>query len=679
MLKIILLFFITTSIYAVDLGEIDVNAKVEEDVKQSVANDVFEEVEYIETNSYMPRAAGQKRLTTEEALFIPGVQGDPVKALKFIGGVSTSSAGFGSGGELYIYGSKPEESSYSINHLPIGYLFHMGGLHSVIDPNAIDQIDAYLAGFDSTYGDAMGGVIDITLKYPSDELSGYGHIGIFDSSTGVNVPLTDDTSLYLGARRSYFDIGYELVGSPQPKDSNNTIIQFPSYYDLTFILSHNIDDENIVSIESITAYDTVELITQTQAVKDPKATGNIAAENGFTSVGARWLNSSGNYNGNTLAYYMYNYSDIELFTDYYIKNKVELLGMFHESTLEYDNHKLVTGFELSKSNIPLDMKISRPPSPEDTDFDFTTAEIFNINRTIEINSFALFLQDIYSLTDELRFRVGSRFGYSDYQNFGSYIDPRLSVIYDLDDSQSLSASVGRYTRMPEGFKTSIEIGNIDLPYESAMHYVLHYDYKYSQSSKFSIEPFYKDYDSLAVDDNVTKYEGVGDGFAYGVDASLKYREGDLYGFMSYTYLRSKRQTTTNTGLSDFYAEIPHTLQFVGAIRFDENWVFSSLMKYNTGALYTPIIGTKLEPVTNRVLPVRADAYSARLPDYFTLNLKIAQTIKYPDRTALEWSFELMNITNNENVLGYTYDDNYNKTGVKADLPILPWFDVTYRF
>lgn len=679
MFKIILLIFITTSIYAVDLGEIDVNAKVAEDVKQSVANDIFEEVEYIESNSYMPRAAGQKRLTTEEALFIPGVQGDPVKALKFIGGVSTSSSGFGSGGELYIYGSKPEESSYSINHLPIGYIFHMGGLHSVIDPNAIDQIDAYLAGFDSTYGDAMGGVIDITPKYPSDEISGYGHIGIFDASTGINVPLGDDTSFFLGARRSYFDIGYELIGSPQPKDSNNTIIQFPSYYDLTFIFSHNIDDENIFSIESITAYDTVELITQTQAVKDPKATGNIAAENGFTSIGARWLNSSGNYNGNTLAYYMYKYSDIELFTDYYIKNTVELAGLFHESTLEYDNHKLVAGFEFSKSKIPLDMKISKPPSPEDTDFDFTTADIFSIDRTIEMNSFALFLQDIYSLTDELKFRIGTRLGYSDYQNFGSYIDPRVSVIYDFDDAQGFSASVGRYTKMPEGFKTSNEIGNTELPFESAMHYVLHYDYKYSQSSIFSIEPFYKDYDSLSVDDNITNYEGVGDGYAYGIDTSIKYKEGDLYGFLSYTYLRSKRQTSTNSSLSDFYAEIPHTLQFVGAMRFYENWVFSSLMKYNTGALYTPIIATKLEPITNRVLPVRGDDYSERLPDYFTLNFKIARTIKYPDKTSLEWSFELMNITNHENVLGYTYDDNYNKTGVKADLPTLPWFDVTYRF
>ena len=332
MYQIILIVLLGSSLYGVDLGEIDISADGEAQAQEAIANDVFEEAEYLESESYMPKAPGQKRLTTEEAMFIPGVQGDPLKALKFIGGISSASGGFGPGGELYIYGSKPEESSYNLNHLPIGYLFHLGGLHSVIDPNAIDQIDAYLAGFDSTYGDAMGGVIDITPKYPSGGLSGYGHVGIFDASAGINVPLGEDTSFFLGARRSYFDIGYDLVGKPQPKDSNNTIIQFPNYYDVTFIFSHNINDENIFSLEAITADDKAELISQDNAVKDPKATGNIDMNNGFVSVGARLRTLSENYSANTLFYYMYNYSDIELFTDYYLKNKSETFGLFHEST-----------------------------------------------------------------------------------------------------------------------------------------------------------------------------------------------------------------------------------------------------------------------------------------------------------------------------------------------------------
>ena len=681
MKKIILFAFLATSLFSQDLGSININAKAEYDKPvQSIANDVFEEPEYIESQSYLPKAPGQKRLTTEEAMFIPGVQGDPVKALKYIGGISTSAAGGGFGGELYIYGSKPEESSYNINHLPIGYLFHMGGMHSVIAPNAIEQIDAYLAGFDTTYGNAMGGVIDITPKYPSNELSGYGHIGIFDASAGINVALSDDSAFYLGVRRSYFDLGLKLLGNPEiSDDNNNTITQFPSYYDATFMFTQKIDDINMLSIEMITAADEVGISSQENAVKDPLATGNINAQTGFTSLGTRWSIDNGNYVANTLLYYMHNYADIELYTNYFIKSKLDEVGLFHESTLEYEKHKLVFGLEATQRNLPLDMNISKPNAPDNPNFDFTTAKKIVINRTIKVKSISLFLQDIYSLSESFRVRYGLRVGYSDYQNYGSYLDPRVSLVYDINHQNTFSASVGQYTQTPEGYKTTTEMGNPGLTYEQAMHYVLHYDYKYNDKASFSIEPFYKDYNALAIDDNTTNlnYQNSGDGYAYGVDTSLKYRDGKWYGFFAYTYLRSKRETSIGSGLSDFYAEVPHTLQFVGAKRFADNWVFSSLLKYSTGALYSPIIGT--ETVNGRILPKYGDAYSERLPDYFTLNLKIARTIKYANKRSLEWSFELMNITNHENVLGYTYDDNYNQTGVVADLPLLPWFDVTYRF
>ena len=684
MKKIIILMLLTSSLFSQDLGSIDVDAKVDSDAKveQSIANDVFEEPEYLEKASYVPKSAGQKRLTTQEALFIPGTQGDPVKALKFIGGVSSSASGSGMGSELYIYGSKPEESSYSLNHLPLGYIFHMGGLHSVIDPNAIEQIDAYLAGFDTTYGDAMGGVIDITPKYPTNETNGYGHMGVFDASAGINVALGDDTAFYLGVRRSYFDIGYGLVGKTKADENNNTIIQFPSYYDATFIFSQNINEENILSLEAITASDKIEIDKQEDSVKDPKATGNINAKSGFTSVGARWSVESENYSANTLLYYMHYYADIELFTDLYIKNESDNVGLFHESTLEYDKHKFVFGFELANSSIPLNMNITMPDSPENPEYDFTTSDVIYINRTIDVAYGSVFLQDIYSLAQNVSLRYGLRLGYSNYQNYGSYVDPRLSVVYEINHQNTLSLSVGQYTQTPEGYKSTKEMGNANISNEQAYHYLLHYDYSYIDRASFSVEPFYKDYSSLAVDDNVTNYENTGEGYAYGVDTSLRYKDGEWYGFVSYTYLRSKREISTTSQPSDFYAEIPHTLQFIGAKRFKNNWVTSALMKYHTGALYSPIVGSydyTDKDGTTRKRPVYGDAYSQRLPDYFTLNLKIAHTSHYANAKSLEWSFELMNITNHENVLGYTYSDNYDKTGVVTDLPLLPWFDVTYRF
>ena len=189
-------------VLGVELDLIEVNSTAYE-AQRDAFDDLFKTPEYFETPQYVPAMPSQKRMTKEEAMFVPGGQGDPIKAIQSLSGVTALGD---LSGELYIYGSKPEETLTTINHLPIGYLFHMGGLHSVIAPEAIDQIDAYMAGFDVTYGNAMGGVIDVTPSYPKDDLGGYGHLGLYDASAGINVALTDEVGFYFGARRSYFDL-----------------------------------------------------------------------------------------------------------------------------------------------------------------------------------------------------------------------------------------------------------------------------------------------------------------------------------------------------------------------------------------------------------------------------------------------------------------------------------------
>ena len=142
-----------------DLGVIDITGRQSGDIESPAFEGVFSEPEVIEFEQDVAGLPAQRVLTTQEAMFIPGVQGDPLKALTFQGGVSSISDG---SGELFLYASKPEESIFSINHLPVGYLYHGFGIHSVIAPDAIGQINAYLGGFDASYGNAIGGVIDVT-------------------------------------------------------------------------------------------------------------------------------------------------------------------------------------------------------------------------------------------------------------------------------------------------------------------------------------------------------------------------------------------------------------------------------------------------------------------------------------------------------------------------------------
>ena len=672
------LLLVPLSLLSIELDVIEVNSNASSE--DSSYNDVFSKPDYLQTPQYVPAMPSQKRMSKEEAMFIPGGQGDPVKAIQALSGVT--SVGDISG-ELFIYGSKPEETLTTINHLPIGYLYHMGGLHSVIAPEAIDQIDAYLAGFDVTYGNAMGGVIDITPAYPDDDLSGYGHVGLYDASAGINVALSDEVGFYFGARRSYFDLLLGAVGKATgtiDEDTNTTYTEFPNYYDITFMGSYVPNDNNIYSLELISADDALEIATFGNTVKDPEANGDIQSHRGFTTVGVRHQSFYDNYESNTLAYYKYSVARVKFFDGYFVDVDSHETGLYHQSSYTYENHKFVAGVEFQHIETPLDLNITQLPSTSKPGFDLTTEPIYQVKEDIKANAATLFLEDIYQPTSSIVIRPGLRFAYSDYKNYGGYVDPRLSMLYAPNPEDTYSFATGLYTQTPNGTKTVEGIGNPDLGYERAMHYVLHYDKKLQKWGDFSVDAFYKDYLDLVVDANQSLYLNGGEGYAYGLDTNYKLRYEDYYAYVAYTYIRSKRQLNAESAtLERFYGEIPHTFQAIGGMRFWKNWLLSSRLNYHSGAPYTAVIGTKTEGGTGRVLPIYETPNSSRLPDYFSLNIKIAQEFKFASESSLEWSFELMNLTNHENISGIRYDDNYEEVGYYKQLPFLPWFDVTYRF
>ena len=665
----------TCSLKAVeDFGVMEINGSQNESFSE-----IFSQPEYLQRANFIEAMPSQNRLSKDEALFMPSTQGDALKALKLLGGVTSLSD---TTGELFIYGSKPTESSFSINHLPVGYLFHMGGIHSVISPEVLSQIDAYMAGFDVTYGNTMGGVIDVTPQYPSKEKSSsYGHLGIYDASAGVSVALSDKLSMYLGARRSYYDLFLDAIGESTgslDKDDNITYSQFPQYHDITLMLSYDYDYYNHFSLELIKADDKLKINSYSNSVKDPKANGNISAAFGFTTVGTRWEYDKGNYSANTLIYTMQSYNQSEFYEGYFVNIDSRRSGVFHQSTLEYDKHTIVAGVEYNHFNTPLDLNVTKPKSEADIDYDFTTAPSYRILEDIITDSYSLFIEDIYSPTRRWQVRYGLRYDYSSYNNYASRFEPRVSLLYRLNTTTNLSASMGRYSQYPDGYKTLNDLGNSTLTSEASTHYVIHFDTTLLEKLHVKIEPFYKAFESLAVDDNVSNFSNSAKGYAMGIDSSLRYSDNRYYGFIAYTYLEARRMLNAqDSTMYRFYGDIPHTLQMVGAYKYSSSLAFSALIQYHSGKPYTKIVGTYKDS-SGRIRPLYGEPYGARLPEYFTLNLKVAQELRFK-RSRVEISFELMNLTNHDNISDIRYDDEYKAVGYYRQLPFLPWIDITYRF
>lgn len=657
----------------VTLDTIEVNAQKHSD-------------EVYQKEGYMKDAPMQKQLTAKQALEIAGTNGDPIKALKsFAGIVSTNND---DASELYVHGSKPRETRFTINHLPIGYLFHLGGLHSVIAPEMTGQIDAYLGGFDVTYG-AMGAVVDITPKYPTGSGEGRVHVGMYDADFAYDMKVGEDTNLFIGARRSYFDLIADKVLDELDKDDDDerkrtTFTLFPQFYDAQLVLSHQMEN-HIFSLEMLASKDELKIHDTFNIESDPLAVGKLNAKIESNTIGARWQYIGDGLTSNTLLYRLFTKQDSQFFDEnYFVDTDFEEYGLYHETVWELNNHTVTLGGEVKSVNAPTKVHSNAPGT---TDFEdlVTLQEVVDIDKTFKAKEYIVFAQDIWDITPTDHLRYGVRAWKTDFQDFGSGIDPRIAYVHDFANDFTVSAAIGRYSQRPATFTSIKGFGNPKInTEESSDHYTVSFQKTFADKSSLVVEPYYKKFKNLAITDDLTNYEAVGEGEAYGVDITYKKKLADINMMFAYTYVKAKRQLHTNNAKQyRFEGDIPHTLQFTANYHFWDSWRVSAYAKYSSGAPYTPIVAT--EPYTYQgkeyIKPIYGIPYSKRLDATYDLDIQIGKTYNYANDRSLEISLELMNINAlfKDNIDGIKYNDKYEEDGNYKQLGFLPALHLNYRF
>ena len=620
-------------------------------------------------------------LFCQRALEIAGTNGDPLKALKTFAGVASTNNDDAS--ELYIHGSKPRETRFTINHLPVGYLFHVGGLHSVIAPEMTGQIDAYLGGFDVTYG-AMGAIVDISPKYPTGSGKGHVHMGMYDADFAYDAKLGENTNIFVSARRSYFDLIADKVIDELDSDKNDprkktTFTLFPQFYDAQMILTHQSGD-NVFSLEMLAANDKLKVNDTFNIDKDPVAVGKINVDVKSNTIGARWVNVGENRTSNTLLYRLdTKVNNVFFDADYFVEQDYVEYGLYHESVWHIDQHTLTAGAEIKKVNSPTKVH-SNKPAIADYDVPVSQQEVVDVDKTFSAQEYALFAQDIWDVTPHDHFRYGLRAYKTDFQAFGSGIDPRVAWVHDFSDDFSISTAIGKYAQRPSTFTVIKGFGNPKIDtFESAEHYTLSFQKTFADTSTLVVEPYYKKFQNLAISDDAKNFEAVGKGKAYGLDITYTKKVDDLSLMVAYSYVKATRQLNTNsTKQYRFECDIPHTLQLSANYKFNKNWRVSTYAKYSTGAPYTPIIGTNTYTYKGKeyVSPIYGEPYSKRLDANYDLDVQVGyKTGNW------EYALELMNVNAlfKKNTAGIKYNDKYEEDGSYEQLGFLPALHVTYRF
>jgi len=620
---------------------------------------------------------------------------------------------------LYIRGGNPSENMILLDDVRIYNPYHLGGVFSTFNTDAIKNVDISLGGFPARYGNATSSVISIMNKDGnSKEFEGSGSVSLLSSKLELEGPIPNGSYIISG-RRTYFDFLYNTFSSTSV---NNNIPYY--FYDFHGKLNYSFSPNSRLSLSGFYGDDVLDTVNdnevwdnQTQSYRTVgQDKTDIRFGNFSTTLKWQYIFNPRLFSKFILAKSRFR---VSMLGDYADDESAEAKDVIEDLTIRgdityfhSDNHEIIFGFDLQRLDFKIAMDIS---------------DISLIDYSRKANFYSAYLQDDWKLSSRLNVQSGLRITHYELGDFVR-LDPRISARYRLKHNVNLKASYGLYhqyfyTFNPEDIDFLNYIRLIDLWFPiderykpiQAVHYIGGLEYLVDDDYLFSVEAYFKDYDHL-LDLNELGDEGENDDFlrghgkSTGLELMLRKQTGDFSGWLSYTLGYTERTIElprssyfqgNNNVKKEFQTYNPsfdrrHSLTFVGNYQQNEKWRFGTRFTFASGLPETPTIGwtntyslgNYPNQVTGELAPVKAAKNSQRYPDYLRLDVSIMRTYQYKS-WVLQPYLQIINLTNHKNIFIYSYDlarrlDSggrplpAKRRGIPM-FPIVPTFGVNFKF
>ena len=661
--------------------------------------------------------SSQISLDLREINTVPGfIEADVFRTLQMLPGVQ-SGGDFSSA--LYVRGSTPDQNLIMLDGITIYNPYHLGGIFSTFNTDAIKEADFHAGGFPARYGGRMGAILNVINREGNTEkITGSGNISLVTGKALIEGPLPKwkgiKGSWLLSGRRTYFDQFINLV--------TGTKGQFPYFfYDYQFKTNLDINQNHRLTYTRFYGDDILRFSSSDQSSNNIGGTskntygvdwpwGNHT--NGLTW---RWIVSPSIVAKTFLSSSRYRY-DFDFYFDIketYIDNDstfqnnlafdVVYKDIIKDRTLETeiiwkanDKHTVTSGFQIKNINFELVNKFIITT----LDTTFTEKPLDMRNKTREL---AAYIQDKWSVTNNLKLQGGLRLAHYNLHDT-LYVEPRIGMKYNFSSDMSFKINWGRYHQFlitandpDENFRLiDLWLGvPEDKPASVSDHTILGFEYFSPDDILFRVETYYKDFDnllSLKQEDVYTENEDDvqtttmnefwdTDAYAYGLELLAKKTSGKIKGWIGYTYAKTFNYTPPNGWYAPNH-DRTHTLNIVSTIELpkwvSDNLEMSASLTASSGNPYTPIKGRSYDwnqelngardedqainlewKLSNKYLVDEKN--SDRYPPYFRFDLGLTRK----NRRLFKWKydsyFQIINITNHKNALSYTYRTNTDQS------------------
>ena len=626
-------------------------------------------------------------LNADDIRRAPGVQEDVLRATALLPGVAVVSAGRN---DLIVRGGAPFENLFIVDNIEIPNINHFGsqgasgGPLSIINIDYVKDVSFSSGGFGAKYGGKVSSITNIKLRNGNEEMFG-GKLNLSTTSFGIELegPLNDHGSYLFSVRRSYLDLIFKAVG----------FSFIPKYWDFQGKVNYNIDQTNSLTFLAIGALDAVELNNKTQDDRYNNSSILAPTQNqyftgltwktlfkkgfGRFTLGRTYTNFNTTQQDSNLVNIFNNISkegEMSLKADFefLFPNKIDLMfgnQIKYASNLKYNI--LIPGY------VRVDNKGKEQPLTTDTSFRvFNNATYFSL--TAGLGSYKL--------------SAGGRLDYFGNTESKWYFNPRLSLIYQINDVSAISFSMGRYYQPPSYIWM---IGGSTKPLKAikADQIVLGYDHTPTEDIKVQLEVYYKWYSNYPGrvwrPQSVLAPSGFEDinndipygleplnmeatGFSRGIELFIQKKLSNipLFGLLSITLSETKFISLDGIERIGTY-DSPFILNFVVGYRFNDEWEISSKFRASTGLPTTPYL-------SDGKLDFTRYNDGERLQFFHQLDLRIDKKWNFI-AMGLTTYIDVQNIYNRGNVSQIRWNPRLQETEYSVSFGILPSIGINLEF
>jgi hypothetical protein len=636
------------------------------------------------------------------------IEADVFRSLQLLPGISAQND-FSSA--LIVRGGSPDENLILLDGTEVYNPYHIGGLFSTFNSDAISDAEFLAGGFPAEYGGRISSVLNVTTKEGNSKegfitnkskLAPYwdmshikGEVNILSSKILAEGPVYKGSWIF-SYRRTYFDqvasLYYLYKDEPQ-----NWVYYFK---DLQFKMISDLNPRNRLTFSTYGGNDQLTFVLGENTAS--KIDFDWVWGNNTSSLNWRYVPNSKFFNNLTVARTVYDFDVNLVFTTIdsvagEASDRIVVLNTINDWTIK---EKL--DWYLSEAHT---ISMGMTYKTLGMSFKQTLGNITFFNQKQEPYILDAFLQDKWQINPLLSLQSGLRL--SKYELHDEiYIQPRLGVKYRITENFTLKGSWGIYNQFLFTTNDDDEILRVVdfwepipeyLNAQENQHYIAGIEKWFGEGFTGSLEFYYKPY-ATALDLNPSNNPSddtddfiAGKGEAKGVELLLKKSDGQLTGWIGYSFNKVEKQIDFNKdGIisredGEIYApnyDRPHTANIVANYSINSRNALSLIISASSGQPYTPILGKvysqsnfgSLRNPYSRLQNIEGQRNSARYPPYFRIDLGFVREKKI-GKINSKLKFQIINLTNHYNVLLYQWEHGRSPSKVTAFsmFPIVPSF------